>query len=236
MNWFDLSLGDLFQRYGAVLLPIVTMISFAGIGLCSVVVLAIVIERSIVLRRRRIMPPGLLEQIRRYWYRGDIQAALECCDEHPVAIARVLKAGLMRHQAGMHEIESALESAGQVEANSLGSNVRGLGVVGNLAPMLGFLGTVTGMIKAFQAIAAAGTSHPSLVASGISEALVTTAFGLVVGIPSMALFHIFRGRVDRFVSEMEEVAVEFVEDLTSQQQRLRQAREQTDAIQAPQGR
>lgn len=236
MNWFDLSLGELFQRHGGVLLPMVTVIAFAGIGLCSVVVLAIVIERSIVLRRKRIMPPGLLEQIRRYWYRGDIQAALECCDEHPVTMARILKAGLMRHQAGMHEIEKALEAAGQIEANSLGSNVRGLGVVGHLAPMLGFLGTVTGMIKAFQAIAAAGTSNPSLVASGISEALVTTAFGLVVGIPAVALFHMFRGRVDRFVGEMEEVAVEFVEDLTSQQHRLHHDREQPDAIQTPPGR
>lgn len=231
MHWFDwLSLGELFQRHGAVLLPVVTAISIAGIVLCSVIVLAIVIERSIALRRRRIMPSGLLEQVRRYWYRGDIKAALECCDEHSVAIARILKAGLARHQAGMGEIEKALESAGQFEATGLGSNVRGLGVVANLAPMLGFLGTVTGMIKAFQAIAAAGTSNPSLVASGISEALLTTAAGLLVGIPSLALFHFFRGRVDRFVTEMEEVALELVEDLTSQQQHVRHPKEQADAV------
>ena len=229
-DWFDPSLGELFQRYGAVLLPVVTAISVAGIGLCSVMVVAIVIERSIALRRRRIMPPGLLEQVRRYWYRGDIPAALECCDEYPVAIARVLKAGLSRHEASTDEIEKGLEAAGQFEASGLGRHIRGLGVVANLAPMLGFLGTVTGMIRAFQAIAAAGASHPSLVASGISEALLTTAAGLLVGIPSLALFHFFRGRVDRFVMEMEEIALELVEDLTSQRQRLRQAREQADAV------
>jgi biopolymer transport protein ExbB len=229
MSWSDLSLGDLFQQHGAVLLPVVTAISAAGIVLCSVVVLAIVIERSISLRRKRIMPAGLLEQVRRYWYRGDIKAALEWCDEHPVTIARVLKAGLTRHEAGPDEIEKALEAAGQFEANGLSSNVRGLGVIANLAPMLGFLGTVTGMIKAFQAIAAAGTSNPSLVASGISEALLTTAAGLLVGIPSLALFHFFRGRVDRFVTEMEEIALELVEDLTSQQH-ARRAREQADAV------
>jgi biopolymer transport protein ExbB len=155
---------------------------------------------------------------------------MECCDEQPVAMARVLKAGLMRHEAGTEEIKKALEAAGQVEAGNLGSNVRGLGVVATLAPMLGFLGTVTGMIKAFNAIAAAGTSNPSLVASGISEALLTTAAGLVLGIPSLALYHFFRGRVDRFLTEMEGVALELVEDLTNQQQRLRRAREQADAV------
>ncbi len=225
-----LDLGELFQRHGAALLPVVTAISAAGIVLCSVVILAIVIERSIALRRKRIMPTGLLEQVRRYWYRGDVKAALECCDEHPVAIARILKAGLVRHEAGMDEIEKALESAGQFEANRLGSNVRGLGVIANLAPMLGFLGTVTGMIKAFQAIAAAGTSNPTLVANGISEALLTTAAGLLVGIPSLALFHFFRGRADRFVTEMEQIALELVEDLTSQQQHARHTRERADAI------
>ena len=225
---FDL--GELFQRHGAALLPVVTAISAAGIVLCSVVILAIVIERSIALRRKRIMPTGLLEQVRRYWYRGDVKAALECCDEHPVAIARILKAGLVRHEAGMGEIEKALESAGQFEANGLGSNVRGLGVIANLAPMLGFLGTVTGMIKAFQAIAAAGTSNASLVASGISEALLTTAAGLLVGIPSLALFHFFRGRADRFVTEMEQIALELVEDLTSQQRHAHHTRERADAV------
>jgi biopolymer transport protein ExbB len=230
MSWFDLSLGELFQRHGTVLLPVVTAISAAGIVLCSVIVLAIVIERSLALRRKRIMPVGLLEQVRRYWYRGDIKAALACCDEHPVAIARILRAGLARYEASMDEVEKALETAGQFEANGLGNHVRGLGVIANLAPMLGFLGTVTGMIKAFQAIAAAGTSNPSLVASGISEALLTTAAGLLVGIPSLALFHFFRGRVDRFVSEMEEIALEFMEDLMNHQQRARHARGQADAI------
>jgi biopolymer transport protein ExbB len=227
LNW---SLAELYQRQGAVLVSIVSAISVIGLVLCSVVILAIVIERTVMLRRRRILPLGLLEQVRRYWYRGDIKTAMECCDEQPVALARILKAGLMRHEAGMEEIKKALEAAGQVEADGLGSNVRGLGVIATLALMLGFLGTVTGMIKAFNAIAAAGTSNPSLVASGISEALLTTAAGLVLGIPSLALYHFFRGRVDRFVMEMEGVALELVEDLTSQQQRLRRAREQADAV------
>lgn len=225
---FDL--GELVLRHAVVLLPIVTLISATGIVLCSIFVLAILIERSIALRRKRILPMGFLEQVRRCWYRGEVQAALDYCDAHPVAIARVLKAGLARHSAAIDEIEKALEAAGQFEANGLSSNVRGLGVIANLAPMLGFLGTVTGMIKAFQAIAAAGASNPSLVASGISEALITTAAGLLVGIPSLALFHFFRGRADRFVTEMEEIALELVDDLSRQPRDVAPIGGQADAV------
>lgn len=230
MRWFDLSLGELFQSHGAGILPIVTWISVIGIGFCSITVLGIVIERLVVLRRKRIIPAGFLDQVRRYWYRGDIKAALEYCDEQRAVMARIVRTALTRHEAGVDDIEKALESAGQLEASALNSHVRGLGVVANLAPMLGFLGTVTGMIKAFNAIAAAGTSNPGLVASGISEALLTTAAGLIVGIPALALFHFFRGRADRFVAEMEEVALELLEDLTNQQHRRRRAEEQADAI------
>ena len=229
MGWLNLSWGDLSQR-GVALVSIVTWVSVAGLILCSVVILAIVIERLVMLRRKRIMPTGFLDQVRLYWYRGDIKGALACCDEQRAAIARIVKAGLTRHQASVHDIEKALENAGQVEANALNSHVRGLGLVANLAPMLGFLGTVTGMIKAFNAIAAAGASNPSLVASGISEALLTTAAGLVVGIPALALFHFFRGRADRFIVEMEEVALELLDDLTVQRQRVHHTGEQANAL------
>jgi biopolymer transport protein ExbB len=224
MSWLDVSWGELSQ-YGMALVSIITWVSVVGLILCSVAVLAIVIERLVMLRRKRIMPTGFLEQVRRYWYRGDIKGALACCDEQRAVIARIVKAGLLRHQSSVSDIEKALENVGQSEANALNSHVRGLGLVANLAPMLGFLGTVTGMIKAFNAIAAAGTSNPSLVASGISEALLTTAAGLVIGIPSLALYHFFRGRADRFIVDMEEVALELLDDLTNQRQRVRNAEE-----------
>lgn len=230
MSGWGQAFGELLQQQSTALLPLVTLISAAGILLCSIAVVAIIIERSVVLRRRRVIPDGFLDQVRRFWYRGDIEAALECCETSPAAIARIVRAGLSRHHAGIDEVEKALEGAGQVEATALSSHVRGLGVVANLAPMLGFLGTVTGMIKAFNAIALAGTSNPSLVASGISEALLTTAAGLLVGIPSLALFHFFSGRVERFVTEMEEVAFDLLDDLTSQQRRKRRSEEQADAL------
>lgn len=218
------------QRYGDSILPVVTWVSVAGIGLCSVMVIALVIERSVALRRERVIPSRFLEQARRAIYRGDIKAILDTCDEHPVSMARVLRAGLNRYQVAPDELERALEGAGQIEASSLNSRVRGLGVVANLAPMLGFLGTVMGMIKAFNAIAAAGTSNPGLVASGISEALLTTAAGLLVGIPALALFHFFRGRADQLITEMEAATLELLEDFTVQRTRAQAAEEQTDAV------
>jgi biopolymer transport protein ExbB len=225
MSWFNFSLADISQQLGVTVLPVASAASWVGLGMCSIMVLALVLERSIALRRKRIMPVGFLAQVRRYWYRGDMKAAIACCDEESAAIARILKAGLERYEDSKEEIEKALEVAGQLELYGLGSYVRGFGLVANLAPMLGFLGTVSGMIHAFNAIAAAGTSTPGLVAHGVSEALLTTAAGLIIGIPSLTLYHFFRGRVDRFVQEMEEVALELVEELARQQSRLPRTKE-----------
>ena len=229
VQWLPGSFSEAAGQLGDVVLPIASLASWGGLMLCSVVVLGLLLERSVVLRRRRIIPAGFLERVRRHWYKGDVKAALACCDEERAAISRVLRAGLGRHEAGREEIEKALEVAGQLELYNLSSYVRGFGLVASLAPMLGFLGTVAGMIGAFNAIAAAGTSNPSLVANGISAALLSTASGLVIGIPALALYHFFRGRVDRFVQEMEEVALELVEDLM-QRQRMNELRRQADAV------
>ena len=223
------SFSDIASRLGELVLPIASLASWGGLIFCSVVVLGLLLERSVVLRRRRIIPAGFLEQVRRHWYKGDVKAALACCDEERAAISRVLRAGLGRYEADRAEIEKALEVAGQLELYNLSSYIRGFGLVASLAPMLGFLGTVAGMIAAFNAIAAAGASNPTLVANGISAALLSTASGLVIGIPALAMYHFFRGRVDRFVQEMEEVALELVEDLV-QQQHLRASRPQPDAV------
>jgi biopolymer transport protein ExbB len=219
MKGLQLSLGEWMQQYGGGLLPLISWVTVAGIALCSLLVVAIAIERCLALRQRRIMPPRWLEQVRRHVYRGDIRAVLDSCDGQPVMLARILRAGLSRYGEGMAEVEKTLESVGQLEAGHLSQNVRGLGMIASLAPMLGFLGTVTGMIKAFNAIAAAGTSNPGLVASGISEALLTTAAGLVIGIPAWVLFNVLRGRAERLTTAMEAVTLELFEELSVQQHR-----------------
>jgi len=131
---------------------------------------------------------------------------LPLCEQSESSLTRILAAGFRRIGLGLLETERALEAAGQHEVSLLTANLRILGAVGLITPMLGLLGTVTGMIKAFENIAQSGAGNPNLVASGIAEALTTTAAGLIVAIPSLAAYHFFRGRIDRLIYELEEIA------------------------------
>ncbi len=192
----------LVRRGGLVMYPII---------LCSVLALGVFLERLVNLRRKRILHQDFISGIRRLWRRRDIEKALQLCKAHDISISRILRAGLLRHNISLADMERAIEGAGRHEVALLTVNLRVLGVVANLAPMLGLLGTVVGMIKAFHVISQGGTGNPGLVASGISEALLTTAAGLIVGIPSLAAYHYFRSKIDRYVYEMEHISLEIVE-------------------------
>ncbi|MEE8206221.1 MAG: MotA/TolQ/ExbB proton channel family protein [Nitrospinaceae bacterium] len=196
---------------------------------CSILMIGIAIERFYTLRRKNIINPDFLDKVRSHWNWKDIHLGLQLCNSYDNSLSRILKAGLLRFGGKVDEVEHAIEGAGQHEASLLTSNLRVLGAVANITPMLGLLGTVFGMIKAFEVISESGTGNPSLVASGISEALVTTAAGLVVGIPALALYHYFRGRIERFVFEMEEVSLQLVEELNYESMRARRAEKGKDS-------
>ena len=181
---------------------------------CSVLMVGISFERAYSLRRSNIINSEFLNNVREHWDWKDIQLGLRLCNAHDNSLSRVLKAGLLRFGGRLDEIEGAIEGAGQHEASLMNSNLRVLGAVANITPMMGLLGTVFGMIKAFNVISQSGTGNPGLVASGISEALITTAAGMVVGIPALALYHYFRGKIDRYVFEMEEISFQLVEELS----------------------
>ena len=181
---------------------------------CSILVLGIGMERAYNLRRKNIIDADFLEKIRSYWNWNDIQLGLQLCAAHDTSLSRILKIGLLRFGGQLDEIERAIEGAGQHESSLLNSNLRILGAIANLTPMMGLLGTVFGMIKAFNVISQSGTGNPGLVASGISEALITTAAGMIVGIPALALYHYFRAKIDRYVFEMEEISFQLVEELS----------------------
>lgn len=196
---------EVFRKGGIVMYPIL---------LCSVLALAITTERLFSLKKKRVIHPEILQEIRKYWYSKEIDKAITICQNTDIAMSRILKAGLLRFNYGILEIERAIEGAGNHEATLLTANLRGLGVIANLAPLLGLLGTVTGMIKAFGAIAEKGTGNPAIVASGIAEALITTAAGLIVGIPALTVYYYLKGKVDRLVFDMEEISLKFLEELT----------------------
>jgi biopolymer transport protein ExbB len=190
---------------------------------CSILMLGIGLERAYTLRRKNIINSDFLKKVRAHWNWKDIQLGLQLCNSYDNSLARILKAGLLRFGGKVDEIERAIAGAGQHEASLLSSNLRVLGAVANLTPMLGLLGTVFGMIKAFNVISISGTGNPALVASGISEALITTAAGMLVGIPSLALYHFFRGRIDYFVFEMEEISLQLLEEHSYESVRTKKA-------------
>ena len=192
---------------------------------CSILVVGISLERSYNLRRKNIIDADFLEQIRSHWNWKDIKLGLQLCASHDTSLARILKVGLLRFGGKLDEIERAIEGAGQHEASLLNSNLRVLGAVANITPMMGLLGTVFGMIKAFNVISQSGTGNPGLVASVISEALITTAAGMIVGIPALALYHYFRAKIDRYIFEMEEISFQLVEELSYKDVREKKAQE-----------
>ncbi|MFP6870635.1 MAG: MotA/TolQ/ExbB proton channel family protein [Nitrospinota bacterium] len=186
------------------------------IGLSSFISVAIVMERVFVLRRKNVVPDELVSSVESHLTRGEFEETARLCEGHDVSFSRVVRAGLSRRHLGIGEMERAMVGAGQHEATVLSRNLRGLGVIANLSPMLGLFGTVIGMIRAFDVISQFGTGNPGLVAEGISEALLTTAAGLMVGIPTLAAYHFFKSRGDRFLFEIETIVFEYLHILAVQ--------------------
>ncbi len=199
------TLLDLYLK-GGVVMHIIT--------LCSILALAVLFERLVNLRKKKIVSPQFLEEIRRHWYRREVQEAIAVCKTHDIALSRIVRAGLLRFSQGSREIERAIQDAGRREATLLKKNLGLLAFLASMAPMLGLFGTVLGMIKSFDAIALHGSGgNVGFVATGIAEALLTTAWGLMVGIPALGLYYYFRRKIELRVLEMEGVCVSFLEDL-----------------------
>jgi biopolymer transport protein ExbB len=201
-EWWGLSQGFAwFMRGGLVMYPILA---------CSIIGLAVLLERLAFLRRRHLLPERFIRAVTRAWQRGEFEVAWRLCQQQDLPLSRILRAGLLKIKEGPQEVERAIEATGSHEAGVLEANLRFLGAISNIAPMLGFLGTVTGLITAFNVIAVQGTGDPKLMADGVSEALITTEFGLSVGIPALAAYHYLRGKVDRLLHEMEAITLDLL--------------------------
>lgn len=169
----------------------------------SIVAAYLVIDHLLTIRRREIMPEGLAEHVRELLQAGCLAEADQSCRTHPSVLAFVLLHGIAEADAGWAAVEKALEDAMAEQAARLFRKIEYLSVIGNIAPMVGLLGTVTGMIIAFQRVAISqGTAGAADLAEGIYQALVTTVAGLLIAIPSLGAFAIFRNRVDQFVAEV----------------------------------
>ncbi len=200
----SISLYDWFVRGGAFMWPILVL---AAVGM------GFVIERFLYYRRMKLNPREFIEELDAMIGGGTVEEVERLCRERNLVIARVLGKGLKLRKLGLDHVEKGIGAGGAIEVAALEKWLNILSAIGNIAPLLGFLGTVSGMISAFQSIAAADQVSARLVAGGIYEALVTTEAGLIVAIPLLAFYNYFVHRVESFVAEIERLASDIVEKL-----------------------
>lgn len=198
-----MNLFSIFLKGGILMWPIL---------LCSIIGLAVIIDRYIVIRKAKINVPAFMVRIRGLIKKKDISGAVSYCMEEKSPIANVVRKGLKKYKLGHERVKESIENAGSQEVSKLEKGLPILASIAGIAPLLGFLGTVTGMISAFMRIEdLQGSANPSDLAGGIWEALITTAFGLIVGIIALALYNYLLTAVKKLVGEIEMVANDVVD-------------------------
>ncbi len=178
--------------------------------IASVVAVALIIERLLYLRRSRILPPTLLQEVIRVYHNGKINADVVTRLEQNSPLGRVLAAGLRNVESPRDVMKESIEEAGRGAAHQLERFLTPLGTIASLAPLMGLFGTIVGMIEIFGAQNATGT-NPAQLAQGISIALYNTGFGLAIAMPALIFYRHFRAQVDGFIVEMEQQAIKFVD-------------------------
>lgn len=180
--------------------------------IASIIALTLIIERSLYLRRRRILPVNLLDEVVRVYHNGKIDADVIATLEQNSPLGRVLAAGLRNIHAPRDVMKESIEEAGRGTAYELERFLTTLGTIATLAPLMGLFGTVVGMIEIFGSQNAAGTgANPTQLAHGISIALYNTGFGLAIAMPALIFYRHFRALVNGFLIDMEQQAVKFVD-------------------------
>ncbi|RME35243.1 MAG: MotA/TolQ/ExbB proton channel family protein [Gammaproteobacteria bacterium] len=187
--------------------------------LCSVIALAIVLERFWTLRRQRIAPDNLVETVWQWARQGQLDGRRIKALQESSPLGRILAAGLANRHHSREIMKESIEDVGRHVVHQLSRYLNTLGTIAAIAPLLGLLGTVLGMIDVFAVITTQGVGDPTQLAGGISKALITTAAGLSVAIPSLIFYRYFRGLLDSLVVSMEEEALKMVEVLEGERER-----------------
>jgi biopolymer transport protein ExbB len=201
------SVWDFVTKGGLVMIPI---------GLCSLVAFTVVVERVVSLRRSQIIPadffPGLSGKLDNG--HTDRDKAMDYCKEHPSPVANIFIAGIKRLGQPAEVVEKHIQEAGEREVFKLRKYMRLLSVIASIAPLMGLLGTIFGMIAAFQTVASSGDAlgKTELLAKGIYQAMITTAAGLMLAIPVLIAYHWIAGKIESLVAEMDRLTVSFMEE------------------------
>ena len=187
---------------------------------CSFIALVVILERAWALFRARINVNEFLAKIRKaLMVNRSTRDAIKVCEQYRGPVASIMKAGLLKYGQPREDVEKTIENAALYEMGRLERGLIILATIANVAPLIGFLGTVLGMIKSFDALAAAGLSNPGLVATGIKEALYTTAGGLIVAVPVQVAYNFFMSRINKFVREIETAANMLLETFTDMERK-----------------
>jgi len=198
-----LSVFDLLMKGGYMLIPIVAL---------SLVAVYIFVERIMTIKKASQTPGQFIDDVKRSVASGDVETAKSLCMTTDTPIAKMIGKGISRLGSPLKNIEVSIENVGKIEIYKLEKNLSLLATISGAAPMMGFLGTVTGMIQAFIAIAQEeGTVSPKLLSEGIYEAMITTAAGLVVGIVAYLGYNYLVTRVQKVIHNMEYTSIDFID-------------------------
>lgn len=209
MDFWKMSAWQIFVAGGPIMWPIL---------LCSIFALAIIVEKLVYLHKISIDVKAFLDLVVEKLKTPNIKEAVSLCENSNAPVASILKAGILKYNVSRDEIKEAMEDASLYEVPRLEKNLSALATIAHISPLLGLLGTVTGMVRAFQIIQVKATSlnpvSPGDLAGGIWEALLTTVAGLMVAIPTFVAYNFFVSRVNSIIVNMERAATELVNFIT----------------------
>ncbi|MFZ4800139.1 MAG: MotA/TolQ/ExbB proton channel family protein [Bacteroidia bacterium] len=197
---------ELIFKGGVVMIPI---------GLLSVVTIYLIIERFIYIRNASKLEVNFMNNVKDLLAKGDLKAARAFCQRVNSPISRVIEKGIMRIGKPISDIESSIESMASLETGALEKNLNWLGIIAGIAPMLGFIGTIAGIIKIFYNIAVSDNISIGLIAGGLYEKMITSGSGLIVGVVAYTGYHFLNSMIDKFNTKLERTAVDFIDVLES---------------------
>jgi biopolymer transport protein ExbB len=203
---------DLIEKSGPV---------FYALAFCSLIATAVIIERSIALRRSRILPRQIIDLVEAVQPGKDLSLPLEICRKNPGVFSDVMRAGLENADQEWEVMRDAVIDAGRQETPAIERHLFWLQTVAQASPLLGLLGTVFGMIKMFSSVSLQGLGDPQVLSHGISEAMLATAEGLCIGIPALVAYNYFTSQAERLIAEIEAHASRLVSRLRPQRAEAR---------------
>ena len=192
---------EFFSKGGILIIPLLLLL---------IVGLAIIVFKALQLRRKSTVSPALTGKIEQLVLDRNILEATALCKQNNVPMSRVMLAGIVNYEKPESELKEILEEAGRQEIPKIRSYLPALGTIASVAPLLGLLGTVIGMIEVFSTISQEDSVNPGKLAGGISQALITTAFGMVIAMPTLAAYNYFIAKVQTLVIEMEKTSLNLV--------------------------